>query len=314
MNSRLVNTCTTIIRILPSTGLNVNGIIKQTSPDREHVIEAIDALKHGSLVIQESSATHKQKKIVKLTDLGNEIRRIFNDSCNYNKSYSQLEAQIEYFKNYYNDYFEILVAKKLGKNSKKFENIFVGKLLNEGWSNDDIKLFDNLDSGLYFVNDMCRRNIFLILLYRYARVYYKFDLNEIAKSILTTVIFDEIKFHLNHSLGGIEDRFRQRLDSDAKDSLLHDLVILCDPLENDLKRLYSGDYYLFRSRFTSPEIKNMILSIVQLARIGEMNLSHLVTETQHGLTLLGRKKKSKAAHMANKGGYSMECVRSNGTN
>jgi hypothetical protein len=46
----LVKTSIRILCLLPASGLHTNAIIKQTSPDRTHVIEAIRFLQSGKLV------------------------------------------------------------------------------------------------------------------------------------------------------------------------------------------------------------------------------------------------------------------------
>ena len=264
MNSRLVSTCIAIIRLLPSTGLNVNKIIKQTSSDREHVIEAISTLREGRLITQELSNSHKQMKIVTPTDLGNEIKSLMSEYDGFAHSLSEFEKKLNNFGKYSRDSREETIARNYTQDPYD-QFVSKDKLLNDGWSKDDIKLFMNLTSGLWFMEDMCKRNIFLILFHRYTRVLYRHSLNGIAKSILIILVLSLIRHQLDKSLGGsIEQNFRKKLDPDAKDMILHDLLGLCEPLEADLKRLYLGNYYLFRSRFTAPEVINLVTSMLPI--------------------------------------------------
>ena len=74
MSNRLVYTCITILRSLPSSGLNVGKVIEQTSSDRSHVIKAIEHLKKAKMVTKEEDPNHKQRLFVKPTSLASRIK------------------------------------------------------------------------------------------------------------------------------------------------------------------------------------------------------------------------------------------------
>ena len=112
MNSRLVNTCIAVLRLLPSTGLSVNKIIKQTSSDREHVIGAISTLREGRLITQELSSSHKQMKIVTPTELGNEIKSLMSEYDGFAHSLSEFKNKVNNFRKYSRDSSEGTIARK----------------------------------------------------------------------------------------------------------------------------------------------------------------------------------------------------------
>lgn len=61
MNHRLVSTCVKILCSLSPTGMNVNTIIKQTSPDRTYVTKAIKTLEKAGMVTKEKTKKHLQR-------------------------------------------------------------------------------------------------------------------------------------------------------------------------------------------------------------------------------------------------------------
>ena len=95
MSNRLVYTCITILRSLPSSGLNVGKVIEQTSSDRSHVIEAIEYLKKAKMVTKEEDPTHKQRLFVKPTSLALELRKVMNGIQEYNKTYPVLDHELK---------------------------------------------------------------------------------------------------------------------------------------------------------------------------------------------------------------------------
>jgi hypothetical protein len=91
MKDRLVNSSVQILRLLPPSGLHTNEIIRQTSPDRTHIIEAIRFLETGQLIEVKNEKNWKfgQKKMITPTSLGFELRTLMEDLDKYSDAISR---------------------------------------------------------------------------------------------------------------------------------------------------------------------------------------------------------------------------------
>lgn len=68
---------------------------KQTSPDRSHVIKAIEELHKAKIVSREKNPKHKQGIIVRPTDLGLELKKLMQDVTHYNESFLAFNRSLD---------------------------------------------------------------------------------------------------------------------------------------------------------------------------------------------------------------------------
>src|SRR5918911_976046 len=95
MNDRLLETSKKILRLLFDKNLHVNEIIRQTSPDRSHVIATIKTLEREGLIAR-SGRTKKGKEIVKqLTELGHELVDMSRNLEQWKNAYFELRRAYE---------------------------------------------------------------------------------------------------------------------------------------------------------------------------------------------------------------------------
>lgn len=267
MSYRLVNTSIGILRMLPPSGLHINQIIRQTSPDRSHVIEAKEYLKKGRLV-QESKKNWKvgQKKSLVLTGLGFEIKTLMEDLDRYDNAYSRFTQTRKQFSDLAdtpsrwvkNDSIEVYYRDSTHKVKDEAEaddlemqldNAARSKLRSMGWTDEEIELRDVIDFGLSLVNLFCDRNIFSALANRYTFTFHRFSLdrNKIAANILSEIIVSEQKKQLRNLLmfkGGFKRGFEKE-EGDASINeiwfTMHNQIV--DPIVEDLKGLFDIKKY-----------------------------------------------------------------------
>ncbi|MGB7884572.1 MAG: hypothetical protein WBL44_17765, partial [Nitrososphaeraceae archaeon] len=217
MYNRLVDTSIQILRLLPDSGLHTNAIIKQTSRDRTHVINAIRFLENSQLVgiKDEKNWRFGQKKIIIPSNLGFEIKMLMDDLDRYHDTYSRFRQIQEEFEDVADPYQfqkkflnedslsvvyhsqEYKVKDEIEANDliKKREDVIRNKLKSKGWTDEEVELRDSVSDGLNSVKRFCDNNIFSALVHRYTFIFYRFDLNknEIVRNILTEVIVNEFR-------------------------------------------------------------------------------------------------------------------------
>jgi hypothetical protein len=130
MFDRLLSVSTTILRLIYGKKLWVNEIIKQTSPDRTYVIQALETMENARLLTQ-GPRRIGQKRALELTSLGNEIASLYFDLDNYMKCYHE-------------------IYKFRRDNFVKYEdrNTLEKILKSRHWDEDDIARYNELQSSL----------------------------------------------------------------------------------------------------------------------------------------------------------------------
>jgi hypothetical protein len=302
MNDRLVNTSIRILRLLPASGLHTNAIIKQTSPDRTHVIEAIRFLQSGKMVrADERNWKFGQKKTIIPTELGFEIRTLMEDLDRYNDAYSKFRQTQERFDELANTSSSVTInndgsievfcrsGRHKVKDESEADNLIMraesatrSKFKSMGWTNDEIELGNDVSYGLSLVNTFCDRNIFSALGHRYVFTFYRFDLdkNEIAGNILTEVIANELKRQLSNLLSEKFKKGSEREEGDDSINTMYYIMynqivtpVLLD-LEDvlDIERYGGGEmenkkkicHSLLFNRFVSSDVKNVVSSLLRV--------------------------------------------------
>jgi hypothetical protein len=267
MNDRLVNTSIQILSLLPRSGLHINEIIRQTSPDRSHVIKAKEYLKKGRL-IQETEKNWKvgQKKSLILTGLGFEIKTLMDDLDRYDNAYSRFTQIRKQFSDFAdtpstwvkNDSIEVHYRDGTHKvrdeaeadNLKmQIDNASRSKLRSMGWTDEEIEQRDLVDLGLSLVNLFCDRNIFSALANRYTSTFHIFSLdkNKVAGDILSEIIVSEQKKQLRNLLmfrGDFKRGFEKEEGNASVNEIwdiMHNQIV--DPIIEDLKILFDINKY-----------------------------------------------------------------------
>lgn len=304
MNNRLVNTSIQILRLLPDSGLHTNAIIKQTSPDRTHIIEAIRFLEEGQLVDTKDKKNWRfgQKKILVLTTLGFEIKTFMDDLDGYNNAYSrfrQIQEEFEslaepypsYIKNrddditikYYSQEYKAKSETEANDIINKRENVIRNTLKAKGWTDTEVESREMVSDGLISVKRFCEKNIFSALVHRYTFIFYRFDLdkNEIVRNILTEAIVNEFRRQFIEPVFGVSKKLRK--DGDDKDRIYSDMFDqIADPILVDFGDLLGIKkeeeeeeeeeepdeaqiyYSLLSNRFVYPTVRNVMSSFLRL--------------------------------------------------
>ncbi len=256
MNNRLVDTSIQILRLLPDSGLHTNAIIKQTSPDRTHVINAIRFLESSQLVgiKDEKNWRFGQKKIIIPSNLGFEIKMLMDDLDRYHDAYSRFRQIQEEFEDVADPYKlqkkflnedslsvvyhsqEYKVKDEIEANDliKKREDVIRNKLKSKGWTDEEVELRDSVSDRLNSVKRFCDNNIFSALVHRYTFIFYRFDLNknEIVRNILTEVIVNEFRRHFIEPVSRMSKNFQE--DGIDKDRIYSDMFNqIADPILTD---------------------------------------------------------------------------------
>jgi DNA-binding HxlR family transcriptional regulator len=244
MNDRLVKTITKILCLDFDNNSSVNAIIKQTGiSDRTHVFEAIKALHKGGLITEIKSSQHKQKKIKKLTPLGNEIAELVDSIIKFRESYQALP--------------------KFDK-QKLPDTTFISNPIPEGATNIhrktikiDHKEISQFVTSDYIISYDVQKKINEVLLIRHASISAKYQLNKVAKSILDEIIIDSIIQNLSYML---EDTVK--VDPDVF-SLIDDFEIV-----NRVEKIL-----LFAKRsFNLDEVQKVVESILSVLKLSKHDI------------------------------------------
>jgi DNA-binding MarR family transcriptional regulator len=269
MNHRLVSTCVKILCSLSPVGMNVNNIIKQTSSDRTHVVQAINTLRKGKLVMKERSKIHSQMIIVKPTVIGNEVISVVNKITQYNESYSKFVLIMnEKFERYMNDYFA--VSNIIAPADRR---ILVDKLAYDGWKTEEIKCFERWIQATFEIESILRRQIFHALIYRFLTLSYKFSINLITREIVTHLLLEELRNQVSVMIGGIGPKLSDVISAKKKEAILSGLFSdFHESVLSDVSGLYGGYFKLRDCSFMNKEIFNLIFSLLDLFNVGKGDL------------------------------------------
>lgn len=254
MNNRLVNTCLCILRLILEKEMSINAVIKQTSSDRSHVEETIKILVRGKLVTKNKDPYHKQKRILKLTPLGEEFAELMKYIEQFNLIYSTIMKIIKENFEFHEDIHP---------------NMFTNRLRAKGWTQKEISSYFKwaagskdfgIDSGFIFVVALC---------VQYISQLFKAGQNEIARTIVTRIFTDALNqrgstiysSEISKILDDREFPIRQTTVNESIDSLT--LSTLNKPVFQYLMRYSSGPegYILLNNRFIKDIAKDLLNSI-----------------------------------------------------
>jgi hypothetical protein len=246
--------------LLPPSGLHTNAIIKRTSSDRSHVIEALRLLETAKLIAtkDEKNWQFGQKKTKILSNLGFEIKTLMDDLDRYKDAYSEFRIKKDEFEDiaepykFHKEYLnegslsvvyhsgEYRVKDEIEADDliKKREDVIRNKLKAKGWTDTEIELRDDTSDSLNSVQRFCDNNIFSALVHRYTFIFYRFDLdkNELVRNILTEVIVNEFRRQFIEPVSRMSKNTHE--DGNGKDRIYSDIFNqIADPILTDFGNL-----------------------------------------------------------------------------
>jgi hypothetical protein len=279
--NRLVETSIKILRLLLDKSLHYNEIIRQTSPDRTHVDNAIDVLDRGQLIMEyqiskrerKQQKIHSQARIMQITDLGRELIDILVSLEQYKKAYYELKKPIdEYFTKW---------------RSEQSNSIRDNILRKKGFTDDDLELYNESYNGAMVATSALVTEILEVITTRCALRLYRFEITDIAEDILNNIIINAVTFRVSLLLKGIKSHESipfNKEDLNAKEqgggSYIGPFVI------QDLIMKMPMQYY-FPSAMHK-EVKNAILSYLSLLKPSKESIQYTYEMIKNGSEELGR--------------------------
>lgn len=120
--------------------------------------------------------------------------------------------------------------------------------------------------GTDFVIHTCRKNILISLFFKYVLIYYSYNTNEKAQSILRKIIIDEITLVLTN----ISWRAEQVRKSDSRSVLQKQASVYViflhfyDFIKQDIFDYLTGKYDLSSCRYIEQELRDLIQSLLSI--------------------------------------------------
>lgn len=232
MQDKLVIICIKVLRLLPSDGLHVNAIFKQTGLSyKPHLVKAVNILGKGKLIMETKTPTHKQKKIKQLTVLGYEFKHLMVSIEEYNEAFLK---------------FEQCRVEKIGDHEPS-PNI----LRSRGWSKEEIDMYDQTWRSTNKMKDFLIRIIFNALIIRYAAIVQRIEGNDIAREILIKYVTNQIA----QQLSIISNK------SNPMNAVSYDLISV---MYEDIPEFYHDPEHFLYNHHINNEIKDVIASLLYL--------------------------------------------------
>ena len=209
IKDRLVKTCIHILRLISDKNLNINKIIKQTSSDRTHVIEAIKTLERAKLVKRRKSESHKEMEFLVLAQMGSDLVNFMNSIDGFRKSFQSLTKTIDEYFNLDEHYVIMSEAirmsfeeEKTGITQKPSEELRANekslrnKLRARNWTDEEIAShYPSANEADKFHLGSARAFI-MGLFNKYLSLSLRRGSTEISRAILIRKIIDSLNQHL----------------------------------------------------------------------------------------------------------------------
>ena len=169
------------------TGMNKNQIIRATGiKNKGPILAAINLLIKDKILA--SKKANKQKEILTLTPLGQEIIDLITDINAANEAYDALDSKISEY--------EALNAKAFFAFNKiggdRYHEVLRSKLRRKGWDVKEIEIFDEIMESTCSIEKIYRKNICNSLIHRYSLITSNFNINNNIREILTKIIITQI--------------------------------------------------------------------------------------------------------------------------
>jgi hypothetical protein len=182
MKNRHVCDCSHVLLSLLGGELYVNQIINQTGLYKDHVRNDIRILHEAELIEEKEINQYVQgmKRIKRLTKLGTELVTLKRDADMFQKYFGVLQSKVH----------------TIIDLTKKDPNIVKKILKNWQWTTNDI---DNYPEWAQSAQELLGYTLRLFtdaLIVRYTKIISRFNLNELAKSMLIKVVTDALAGYL----------------------------------------------------------------------------------------------------------------------
>jgi hypothetical protein len=208
-------------------------------------LNAIEILKKESVLKSEKAKNHKQKEIMKLTLLGQEIVNLMND----------IEAAKHAYLKFKETYFEYLKLNfiEIDDEGIEPETILKSRLRNRGWTKEECKSFDQIIDSLRKTEIIYRRNICNALLNRYYVIQSSFKISDIIEKLIVKIVLSEVS---------------RQMSLQSKDVERYYTVFPNNSLAESLLQHISEEYirHMISNRFTSKIIKELITSLLRILK------------------------------------------------
>jgi DNA-binding HxlR family transcriptional regulator len=215
MNAKPVQIWIMILRLLFSKDMSVNNIFQQTGLTyKKRVTDAIMQLEKAQIIGNKTDPKHKQREIKYLTDVGREIGDIIislddYESANYGLHIVAKEKVfilMEYLLPVLDDIENIRRPhlKSMEEDTVKEVRKVIRKLIQIGWTYDEIEFYNHCRTQLIELFSLCQRSFIDILLLRYARILNSKKLNLHATKIFEYIIMNAINNKVVFMLNNIE--------------------------------------------------------------------------------------------------------------
>ena len=237
------------------------------SKDKPKVSKILKNLRKADLIETPKRQRQGVKRVLRLTQLGAEIKKLVTDINQYNNSCSEF---------YYSAHKNLEQNKRPGIHKLEIEKegkleiipttrwfFNSNELKAKGWTDDEIKSFESWDRGAKFVQRSCSKNIFLCLILRYALIMSGHKPNDKAKEILTKIIVDEI--------------IRQLQSSAYPESLVYFVFGgLFVSVIRDIKSAYC-EFHLPSCKFIDKETRALMASLLSLMDTNRNPLQNMLS-------------------------------------
>lgn len=249
MNNRTVDTSIKILRLLLDQNSSVNKIIVQTSSDKVHVLETIKTLERSHLMIRTASPTHKQMKIIQLTELGHELALFM---------YSIEQYQISYSK------FLKVLRETFDIDERLPENILKKKLLSKNWPTNETFLYK---TWIQEARSFGYKSAFIFITAisaRYFSLLFKVRTNNAANTILTKIFTNALNEHFSAGFVRLMNSAFPPNDSSGKEE--HIIKIMLSQLNRPILQyiLQFSGIERTNNRFVSKESSDVVSSIYKI--------------------------------------------------
>jgi DNA-binding MarR family transcriptional regulator len=261
VENRLVLYAITILSVLLCDNMHVNSIAKQTSSDKTYVLFVIKALVREGLIIQAKDYRHGKKKITQLTAIGREIAVIIDNLKDYKNTFSKLrECREKNFTSHEINKAYLAVEDDIRAHGKTFRKI--------DWTNSKNDLYLYGARGVSLLEYECSIHITDILIFRFASMLKRFNLQQITKDIMDKIITDSITDRLEFVSSNIlgYDNGSQMISGDLANRAAT-IAGLPAKLEN---------YPVFINHAIGEDAKNFLRSIFSLLKPSQLEVqSHI---------------------------------------
>lgn len=250
-------------------GMNKNQICRNTGiRNKGPLLKTIMLLEKESIL--SSKKVNKQKEIIKLTPLGQEIIDLINDIDTNKNAYSRYKETIF-------QYMKMLQIDELNDATCDYDKILMNRLLRKGWTKEECESFDEIMYSLRRGEIIYRENICNSLLNRYYVILSNFKTGDSTRSLLIKIVLNEV----NHQMSlQQEDAIYDNWNNDDFPGFNN----LADSLLEEIEEEYRD--FMESNRFTSEVIKSLISSLLFILKPTGDELHFTILDTEANMRRL----------------------------